>query len=115
MFVALLIGTDRLLGVELPEAAWASADDERNRLVKRAIREHYDLRRGEIPTFGSIRSYTAVKLPGYGSDLGFPYSICGEPAGPMRPVKRLVQGTLGTKRGDARLTGFLRDIPFSTA
>jgi hypothetical protein len=110
MFPALMIGVDRLLLVELADTAWDAPDDERNSLVQLAIREHYRRCRGEIPTFGAIRSYAAVKLPGYGCDLGWPYDISGELAGPMRPMKRLVQGTLGTKQGDARLTGLLRDI-----
>jgi hypothetical protein len=113
IFPALMIGVDRLLTVELADLAWHVPDDERDRLVKRAIREHYDRCRGLIPTFGTIRSYTAVKLPGYGSDLGWPYDIHGDPVGPMRPVRRVVRGALGMKRGDARLTGLSRDIPIT--
>jgi hypothetical protein len=61
-----------------------------------------------------IRPYMAVKLPAYGFDLGQPYDLYGDPAGPMRPVKRLSQGTLGRKPGDARLTRRLPDIPITT-
>jgi hypothetical protein len=113
MFVALLIGSDRLLLVDFPDVAWSAPDDGRDRLVKRVICEHYERCRGETPTFGSIRSYTAVRLPGYGFDFGLPYDICGDPAGPMRPVRRLVQGSPGTKPGDTRLTGLLRGIPIT--
>ena len=35
-------------------------------------------------------------------------------AGQMRAVQRLSEATLGTKRGDTRLTGLLKDVPIKT-
>ena len=55
-----------------------------------------------------------MKLPGYGYDLGLPYDINGDPAGAMRPVRRLVGGTLGTKRSDARLNELMRHSPITS-
>jgi hypothetical protein len=36
-----------------------------------------------------------------------PFNTDGDPAGPMRQIRRLGEATLGTKRGDTRLTGLL--------
>jgi hypothetical protein len=49
-----------------------------------------------------------VTLPGYLVDFGLPYDLNGDPAGPMRPVERLGEATLGMKRGDTRLTALLK-------
>jgi hypothetical protein len=52
-----------------------------------------------------------VTVLGYGVDYGLPYDLNGDPTGPMRPVERLGEAILGTKRGDTRLTGIFRNAP----
>jgi hypothetical protein len=53
-------------------------------------------------------------LSGYLVDFGLPYDLSGDPTGPMLSVPRLGEATLGTKRGDTRLTGLLRNSPIHT-
>ena len=56
--------------------------------------------------------YLLVLVAGYGGfDFGSPFSVTGDRAGGMQKVERLGQATLGTRRGDARLTGLLKDSP----
>ena len=50
-----------------------------------------------------------MTIPGYLVDFGYPFDTAGYPAGPMQEVKRLGEASLGVKRGDARLTGLLRN------
>lgn len=65
-----------------------------------------------LPAFGRITGYLLVVLAGYdGVNFGRPFDVCGDPAGSMREVPRLPEATLGTKRGDTRLTGLLKDTP----
>jgi hypothetical protein len=111
IFVAALLGTVRLRVVPLPDETFSGDENNRDRIVKTVIIEHYRHQRGEIPAFGAIRSYLLVLLPGYGMDFGLPFDLSGGPAGPMRMVPRLPDATLGTKRGDTRLTGLLKDTP----
>jgi hypothetical protein len=59
-------------------------------------------------------SYTFLVMPGYLADFGLPYDIQGDPAGPMLSVARLGEAVLGTKHGDTRLTGLLRNSPIDT-
>jgi len=103
IFVAAMIGTARLRHVELPPETWSVSADEQNRLVKRAIRDHYRAHNGQVAAFGAILSYVLVTMPGYLVDFGFPFDTAGNPAGPMGPVRRLGEATLGFKRGDTRL------------
>jgi len=84
---------------------------ERDRLLKRAIRDHYREHAGRVTAFGAILGYTVVVMPGYLVDFGFPYDLNGDPVGPMQPVKRLQEALLGTKPSDSRLTGVFRDTP----
>jgi hypothetical protein len=111
IFVAALFGTARLRHVSLSDEAWVVRIEERDRLVKRTILDHYRDHRGSVPAFGRIIGYTLVTLPGYRIDFGFPYDIEGNPTGPMRPVERPGEATLGMKRGDTRLTGLLKNAP----
>ena len=90
---------------------WHGSADERDRLLKRAIQDHYRERRGHVPSFGAILGYTAVVMPGCLLDFGLPYDLDGDPMGPMQPVERLREAVLGTKRCDSRLTGLFRDTP----
>ena len=109
IFVAALIGTARLRLVEVPSEIWEASADDRNRLVKQAIRDHYQARKGHVVPFGAILSYTLVTMPGYLVDFGYPFDVAGNPTGPMQEVKRLGEASLGVKRGDTRLTGLLRN------
>ena len=112
IFIAALLTTRRLRIVPLPEEALSADDDTRDRVISTTIIEHYQSQRGHVPAFGGITRYLLVLLPGYDSvDFGLPYDVSGNPIGPMREVRRLPEATLGTKRGDTRLTGVLKDTP----
>jgi hypothetical protein len=77
IFIAALIGTARLRLVELPAEVWRVSTDDRNRLVKQAIRDHYRAHKRHVVPFGAILSYTLVTMPGYLVDDGFPYDTAG--------------------------------------
>jgi hypothetical protein len=109
IFIAALLTTARLRVVPTPEDIWSASPDERDRTLKRAIREHFRDQRGSVPAFGRIVAYTAVVMVGYRSDFGYPYDVDGNPAGPMQQVGRLGEAVFGTSRGDARLTGLLKN------
>ena len=111
IFIAALLGTARLRHVEVSSEVWKANADNRDRLVKRAIQDHYRGHAGRIAAFGSIVGDSAVVMPGYLLDFGVPYDLNGDPVGPLRPVERLGEAVLGIKRGDSRLTGLLRDAP----
>jgi hypothetical protein len=96
--------------VQVCPQTWQVSSDDRERLLKREIQDHYREKRGWVPTFGPIVGYTAVVMAGYGHDFGIAYTVTGEAVGSM-PVKRLGEAVLGTKRGDTRLTALLRDSP----
>jgi hypothetical protein len=109
IFIAALIGTARLRLVELPPETWEASSDDRNRLLKQVIQDHYRAHKEHVVPFGAILSYTLVTMPGYLVDFGYPFDTAGNPAGPMQEVKRLGEAQLGVKRGDTRLTGLLRN------
>jgi hypothetical protein len=111
LFVAALLTSARLRRVPVCPETWYVSADERDRLLRRAIQEHYRERRGHVPSFGAIVGYTAVAMAGYRLDFGLPYDLNGDPAGSMQPVERLREAVLGTKRCDSRLTGLFRDTP----
>jgi hypothetical protein len=111
IFVAALLGTARLRIVPIPDVACAASEEERDQTVKTTIIEHYRDRQGQVPAFGAITGYVLVLLAGYGVDFGLSFDLSGDPAGPMRKVPRLPEATLGTKRGDTRLTGLLEHTP----
>jgi hypothetical protein len=111
LFIAALLTSARLRLVSVCPETWQVSGDERDRLLKRAIQEHFREHRGHVPSFGAITGYTAVLMPGYLLDFGVLYDLNGGPMGPMRPVKRLQEASLGTKPGDSRLTGLFRDTP----
>jgi hypothetical protein len=109
IFIAALLGTARLRHVEVSSELWNASADDRDRLVKRAIQDHYGERDGFVPAFGAIVSYTLVTMPGYLADYGFPFDTNGDRMGSIRPVERVGEAVLGTKRGDTRLTSVFRD------
>jgi hypothetical protein len=111
IFIAALLGTARLRHVEVSAEVWKGSADHRDRLVKRAIQDHYGERDGYVPAFGAIVSYTLVTMPGYLVDYGFPFDTNGDRMGSIRPVQRVGEAVLGTKQGDTRLTGLFRDTP----
>jgi hypothetical protein len=114
LFIAALMGTARLRHVPLPDREWQLDAEERDAMVKRAILDHYETHHGRIISFGEIVGYTLVTLSGYLVDLGIPFDVNGDCAGPMCVVQRLSEATLGTKPGDIRLTGLLKDVPIKT-
>jgi transcriptional regulator with XRE-family HTH domain len=111
LFIAALLTSARLRLVPVCSGTWQVSADERDRLLKRAIQDHYSQHAGRITAFGAIVGYTAVVMPGYLLDFGVPYDLNGDPMGPMGSVKRLGEAVLGTKPGDSRLTGLFRDTP----
>ena len=111
IFIAALLTTARLRKVQVCPETWEASADDREGLLKPVIQDHYREHRGWVPAFGAIVGYTAVLLPGYRLDFGIPHDVAGDVVGSMRPVTRLGEATLGTKRGDTRLTGFFRDTP----
>ena len=110
-FIAELRTSARLRLVRVSPETWRASTNERDRHLKRAIQEHHREHGGHVPSFGAIVGYTAVVVAGYLLDFGLPYSLDGDQAGSMQPVKRLGAAVLGTKRSDSRLTGLFRDIP----
>jgi hypothetical protein len=114
LFIAALVGAARLRHVPLSDRAWQLDAEERDAMVKRAICDHYQTQHGRIISFGEIVGYTLVTLPGYLVDFGTPFDLHGDRAGPMCVVQRLLEATLGTKRGDTRVTGLLKDVPIKT-
>jgi hypothetical protein len=113
LFVAALLTTARLRLVPVYPETWRASVGERDRLLKRAIHDHYREYRGHVPSFGAILGYTAVVMAGYRLDFGLPYAPDGDPMGPMQSVERLGEAVLGATRRDSRLTGLLRDAPIS--
>jgi hypothetical protein len=111
LFIAALLTSARLRLVPVCPETWQVSANERDRLLKRAIHNHYSQHAGRITAFGAIVGYTAVLMPGYLLDFGVLYDLNGDPVGPMQPVKRLGEAALGIKRGDSRLTGLFRDTP----
>jgi hypothetical protein len=112
IFVAALLTVRRLRIVVLPDEAFSADEDTRDRVIKATIVEHYRNQRGQVPAFGGITGYAHVCIAGYGGiDFGLPFDVRGDPVGSMRPVKRLAEATLDSKRGDIRLTGLLKNTP----
>jgi hypothetical protein len=110
IFVAALLTVARLRTVSLPEEAFTAKDEARDRIVKTIIIHHWRENDGRVPAFGGITGYVLVLVAGYGGfDFGWPFSITGDRAGTMQKVERLGVATLGTRRGDVRLTGLLKD------
>ena len=96
---------------EVSSEIWNASADDRDRLAKRAIQNHYGERDDYVPAFGAIVSYTFVTMPGYLADYGLPFDTNGDRMGSIRPVERVREAVLGTKRGDTRPTGLFRDTP----
>ena len=111
LFVAALLTSARLRLVPVCSETWHASADERDRLLKRAIQDHYREHAARIIAFGAVVAYTAVLMPGYLVDFGFSYDLNGDPVGPMQSVERLQEAFLGTKPGDSRLTGLFRGTP----
>ena len=98
--------------VHLPDGARTASDAARDRIIKKIIIDHQRENDGRIPAFGGIAGYVLVLVAGNGGfDFGLPYSITGDRVGAMQKVERLGEATLGTRRGDTRLTGLLKDTP----
>jgi hypothetical protein len=112
IFVAALLTTERLRIVYLPDRINTVDEDERDRIVRDAIQQHYQETAGRVHAFGRIVGYYFIRFAGFaGSDFGVPYDRQGERAGEMVQVRRLPQAGLGIKRGDFRLTGRLENEP----
>jgi hypothetical protein len=112
IFVAALLTVKRLRIIRLPDEAVTANDEARDSIIKTIIIDHWRENDGRVPAFGGITGYVLVSVAGYcGFDFGLPYSVAGDRAGAMQTVERLGQATLGTRRGDTRLTGLLKDTP----
>ena len=112
IFVAALLTVARLRTISLPDEALTDNEEARDRIVKSIIIGHWRENDGRVPAFGGITGYVLVFIAAYGGfDFGLPFSVAGDRAGAMRKVERLGEASLGTKRGDVRLTGLLKDSP----
>jgi hypothetical protein len=112
IFVAALLTVARLRIVCLPNEALTANKEARDKIMKTIIIEHWRENGGRVPAFGGITGYVLVLVAGYGAfNFGLPFSVKGDRAGAMQKVERLGQATLGTRRGDTRLTGLLKDSP----
>jgi hypothetical protein len=110
IFVAAPLTVTRLRVIRLPDTALTANDEARDRIVKSIIIGHRRENGGRAPAFGGITGYVLVLVAGYaGFDFGLPFSVTGDRVGEMEKVERLGQATLGTRRGDTRLTGLLKD------
>jgi hypothetical protein len=110
IFIAALLTVKRLRVVPLPEVALTANEETRDRIIKSIIIDHWRENGGYVPAFGEIVSYALVLAVGYdGFDFGLPFSVDGNRAGAIQKVGRLGEATLGTRRGDTRLTGLLKD------
>lgn len=109
IFVAALLTVARLRIVHLPDGALTANDEARDQIIKTIIIDHWREKGGRVPAFGGITGYVLVSVAGYGGvDFGLPFNITGDRTGTMQKVERLEVATLGTKRGDTRLTGLLK-------
>jgi hypothetical protein len=94
----------------LPDDALTAIGEARDRIIKAVIIDHWRENDGRVPAFGGIMGYVLVLVAGYGCfDFGLPYGVTGDRVGAMQKVERLGEATLGTRRGDMRLTGLLKD------
>ena len=115
IFVAALLTVARLRTISLPDETLTDNEEARDRIVKSIIIGHWRENGGHVPAFGGITGYVLVLVAGYGGfDFGLPFSITGDRSGGMQKVERLGVATLGTRRGDTRLTGLLKDSPITT-
>jgi len=112
IFVAALLTVTRLRIIHLPNEALTVNEEARDRIIKPIIIDHWRENGGRVPAFGVITGYVLVSVAEYGGfDVGLPYSITGDRTGGMQKTDRLGEATLGTRRGDTRLTGLLKDTP----
>jgi hypothetical protein len=112
IFVAALLTVPRLRIVELLDEARTANDEARDRIIKKIIIDHRRENDWRVLAFGGITGYVLVLVAGYGSfDFGLPFSVTGDRTGAMQKVERLGEATLGTRRGDTRLTGLLKNSP----
>jgi hypothetical protein len=112
IFVAALLTVARLRIIHLPNEALTANEEARDNIIKTIIIEHWRESGGHVPAFGEITGYVLVLVAGYGVfDFGLLFSITGDRSGAMQKIERLGQATLGTRRGDASLTGMLKDSP----
>jgi hypothetical protein len=115
IFVAALLTVARLRIVALPDEALTANDETRDQIIKTIITDHWRDNGGRVPAFGRIKGYFLVLVAGYGGfDFGLPFSVTGDRSGAMQKIERLGVATLGTRRGDASLTGMLKDSPITT-
>jgi hypothetical protein len=112
VFLAALLTVARLRTISVPDEALTANDEARDRIIKPIIINHWGKNGGRVPAFGGITGYVLVSVAGYGGlDFGWPFSITGDRMGAIQKVERLGEATLGTRRGDTRLTGLLKDAP----
>jgi hypothetical protein len=112
IFIAALLTTEQLRIAYLPDDINSLGNDERNRMVREFILNHYKRTSGHVPAFGRIEGYYFVQFSGFGrDDFGIPFTVDGSPSGAMVAIQRVPEAGLGLKRGDTRMTGLLKDDP----
>ena len=110
IFIAALLTVARLRIVCPPHEALTANEEVRDGILKSMILDHWRENGGCVPAFGGVTGYVLVLVAGYGGfDFGLPFSVSGDRAGAMQKIERLGEATLGTKRGDTRLTGLLKN------
>ena len=102
IFLAAMIGIRALRHVPVPDEVWTANEAKRDALVRAAIKKHFARCDGVIPSFGRITGYLLAIRPGRNGDLGLPFDIRGERAGPIRTVPRLGEAILSS--GGERLS-----------
>jgi len=112
IFVAAMLTVARLRIVGLTDETLTVNDEARDCIIKTIIIDHRRENGGRVPAFGGIMGYVLVSVVEYGGfDFGLPFSVTGDRVGAMQKVERLGAATLGTRRGDTRLTGLLKNSP----
>ena len=112
IFIAALLTVARLRIVCPPHEALTANEEVRDGILKSMILDHWRENGGCVPAFGGVTGYVLVLVAGYGGfDFGLPFSVSGDRAGAMQKIERLGMATLGTRRGDASLTGMLKASP----
>jgi hypothetical protein len=95
IFIAALCTIARLRVVPTPDGTWSATPENRDHLLKQNIRDHFRAVRVWVPAFGRIIGYTAVVLPGYGSDFGCEYDIDGNSMGRISASRAAWGGCAG--------------------
>jgi hypothetical protein len=88
-----MLGLSSLRIVPISGAVWSADETTRERIVRRAITDHYRHSGGRLPAFGKIVGYTLVTEAASHCDLGLPFDVQGNLIGAACSVRRLGSAT----------------------